>query len=508
MRQPDILMIMADQLSALALSAYGHPVVRTPHLDRLAARGVVFENAYCNFPLCAPSRASLMSGRLASRIGVYDNAAEFPASVPTMAHGLRALGYATCLVGKMHFVGPDQLHGFEERLTTDIYPADFGWTPNWDSPEERIDWWYHNMESVRQAGIAEATNQLDFDEEVAFQAERRLAEQVRARDGRPLFLCASFTHPHDPYAVPRAYWDRYRPDEIDLPAVPALPPDAMDAHSRRLARVYDLPAAAIAEADLRRARHAYYGEISYVDDRIGRLLAALDRFGLRDDTVVLVTADHGEMLGERGLWYKMHFYEWALRVPLILSAPGRFEARRVARPVSLADVLPSLIELAGGTVDPTLQGDGRSLVPLALGENPEARPVLADYTAEGALAPILMVRDGELKLIWSEADPPLLFDLARDPHELRNVAEDPAYARRLGGLLAILHANWDPPALRAAVLASQRARRFTWPALMTGRHTSWDYQPPGDAAQRYWRNTQGMDEMEAGRRWPPASPDS
>ena len=508
MRQPNILMIMADQLSALALATYGHRVVRTPHLDALAARGVVFENAYCNFPLCAPSRASLMSGRLASRIGVYDNAAEFPAAIPTIAHGLRALGYATCLVGKMHFVGPDQLHGFEERLTTDIYPADFGWTPNWDAPEERIDWWYHNMESVRQAGIAEATNQLDFDEEVAFQAERRLAEQVRGRDGRPLFLCASFTHPHDPYAVPRAYWDRYRPDEIDLPAVPTLPPEAMDAHSRRLMRVCDMPEAAIAEADLRRARHAYYGEITYVDERIGRLLDALDRFGLRDDTVVLVTADHGEMLGERGLWYKMHFFEWALRVPLILSAPGRFGACRVGQPVSLVDVLPSLIELAGATVDPTLRGDGRSLVPLALGATLEARPVLAEYTAEGALAPILMVRDGDLKLIWSEVDPPLLFDLARDPQELRNVAEAPAYAHRLGGPLAILHESWDPPALRAAVLASQRARRLTWPALMTGRHTSWDYQPPGDAAQRYWRNTQGMDEMEAGRRWPPASPTS
>ena len=136
-RDPNILMIMADQLTALALPAYGHKVVRAPHLDRLAAEGVLFERAYCNFPLCAPSRASLMSGKLASRIGVYDNAAEFPAAVPTLAHGLRVQGYRTCLAGKMHFVGPDQLHGFEERLTTDIYPADFGWTPNWDAPEER-----------------------------------------------------------------------------------------------------------------------------------------------------------------------------------------------------------------------------------------------------------------------------------------------------------------------------------------------------------------------------------
>ena len=346
--QPNILMIMADQLTALALPAYGHKVVRTPHLDRLAAEGVLFERAYCNFPLCAPSRASLMSGRLASRIGVYDNAAEFPAAVPTMAHGLRALGYRTCLAGKMHFVGPDQLHGFEERLTTDIYPADFGWTPNWDAPDERIDWWYHNMASVKEAGIAEATNQLDFDAEVAFQAERRLAEHARARDGRPLFLCASFTHPHDPYAVPRAYWDRYRDDEIDLPSVPPLPEAALDAHSRRLARMADMAAVEITEADVRRARRAYYGEIAYVDDQVGRLMAALKRFGLERDTIVLVTADHGEMLGERGLWYKMHFFEWALRVPLIVWAPERFAPRRVTAPVSLVDLTPTLVDLGGG----------------------------------------------------------------------------------------------------------------------------------------------------------------
>src|SRR5687768_14910521 len=184
-------MVMADQLTAMALRAYGHGLVRTPHLDRLAARAVVFENAYCNFPLCAPSRFALMSGRLATRIEAYDNAAEFKASIPTFAHGLRALGYRTCLSGKMHFVGPDQLHGFEERLTTDIYPADFGWTPNWDAPEERIDWWYHNMVSVKQSGIAEATNQLDFDDEVGFQAVRWLSDRARERNRQPFFLCVS-----------------------------------------------------------------------------------------------------------------------------------------------------------------------------------------------------------------------------------------------------------------------------------------------------------------------------
>lgn len=506
-KQPNILMIMADQLTALALRAYGHPIARTPHIDALAAKGVLFENAYCNFPLCAPSRFALMSGRLASRIAAFDNAAEFAASIPTFAHGLRAAGYRTCLSGKMHFVGPDQLHGFEERLTTDIYPADFGWTPNWDAPEERIDWWYHNMMSVKEAGIAEATNQLDFDDEVGFQAERWLSERAREGEGRrPFFLCVSFTHPHDPYAIRKEYWDRYQEAEIDLPRVPPLPREAMDAHSRRLTRVADMDAVTITEEDVRRARHAYYGEISYVDDHVGRLLTALRRFELAEDTIVLFTADHGEMLGERGLWYKMHFFEWALRVPLIVTAPGRFAPARVSSPVSLVDVMPTLLDLAGGPPDPVLAGDGASLVPWLEGRAMPDRPVLAEYTAEGALAPILMVRDGDLKLIWSEADPPLLFDLARDPDELRNLADDPARADDLARLVALAHRHWEPEALRQRVLESQRARRFAWSAVMEGKHTSWDYQPHTDASRQYMRNHLDLNEVEAGRRFPPPRP--
>ena len=308
-RQPNILLIMADQLTAFALPCYGHPVVKAPHIVRLAEQGVLFENAYCNSPLCAPSRYSMLAGRLPSRIGAYDNASEFPASALTIAHGLRAQGYRTSLCGKMHFVGPDQLHGFEERLTTDIYPVDFGWTPDWDAPEERIDWWYHNMLSVKQAGIAEATNQQDFDDEVAFQARRFLQDHARSDDPRPFFLAVSFTHPHDPYAIRQAYWDRYRDDEIAPPRIGPLPPDRMDPHSRRLVRVSAMDEAAITADDVRRARRAYYGAISYVDDAVGDLIGTLRRFGLEDDTVVIFTADHGDMLGERGLWYKMCFFE-------------------------------------------------------------------------------------------------------------------------------------------------------------------------------------------------------
>ena len=150
-KRPNIVLIMADQLAPQFTGTYGHPLVNTPHMDALAARGTRFDAAYCNSPLCAPSRASFMAGQQVSKIQAYDNAAEFPASIPTFAHYLRSAGYRTCLSGKMHFVGPDQLHGFEERLTTDIYPADTAWTPDWNNPDQRIAHWYHNMDAVRQA---------------------------------------------------------------------------------------------------------------------------------------------------------------------------------------------------------------------------------------------------------------------------------------------------------------------------------------------------------------------
>jgi choline-sulfatase len=504
-RQPNILLVMADQLTAFALPCYGHPVVKAPHIARLAAEGVLFENAYCNSPLCAPSRCSMLSGRLPSRIGAYDNASEFPASVPTLAHGLRAQGYRTCLVGKMHFVGPDQLHGFEERLTTDIYPVDFGWTPNWDAPEERIDRWYHNMQSVRQAGIAEATNQLDFDDEVSFHALRFLQDCARAEDRRPFFLTVSFSHPHDPYAIREAYWNRYHDDEIAPPRIGPLPEERMDPHTRRLVRVSAMDEAAITDADVLRARRAYFGAISYLDDAVGELIDTLGRFGLADDTIVILTADHGDMLGERGLWYKMCFFEWAVRVPLIFRAPARSAARRVAELASLLDLLPTLLDLGrprGGGIA-AIEHEGMSLVPGLNGRAMPERSVLGEYLAEGALAPILMIRRGPWKFIWSEPDPPMLFDLEHDPDELENLAAAPGQASTALEFVAELHRLWEPARLRDDILKSQRARRLAFDALTTGRHTLWDFQPLRDASRQYVRNHRDLDQVERTRRFPP-----
>jgi choline-sulfatase len=503
-RAPNILIVMVDQMAPAFLSAYGHKIVKTPNLDALAASGIVFENAYCASPLCSPSRASFMAGLLPSRTRVYDNAAEFAADIPTYAHHLRGLGYRTVLSGKMHFCGPDQLHGFEARLTTDIYPADFGWTPDWDRPEERPSW-YHNMSSVTRAGLCVRTNQLDFDDEVTFAAEREIYDKARGVDPRPLLLVASLTHPHDPYAITQKYWDLYRDDEIDMPGAP-IPPEALDPHSRRLRHVYAMDSQPVTEAQIRAARHAYYGEISYCDDNLGRLVRALEDCGLRDDTIVIFLGDHGEMLGDRGLWYKMSFFEGAARVPLIVNAPGRFAPRRVAECVSLLDVTPTLVDLAGG--DSLTLGasvDGRSLVPHLKGDKGHDEAI-GEYLAEGAIAPIVMIRRRDYKFIHSPADPDQLYDVKRDPGERDNLAARPEQAERVDEFRREVARRWNPRALDTEVRASQARRRLVDAALNTGAPRSWDFQPIRDASKSYVRNTIALDDLEAMARFPRVGP--
>src|SRR5208282_3119903 len=499
-RPPNILIVMADQMAPAFLPIYGHAPTRAPNMKDLARHGVVFDSAYCASPLCSPSRASLMTGLLPSRTRVYDNAAEFSADIPTFAHCLRLRGYRTILSGKMHFCGPDQLHGFEERLTTDIYPADYGWTPDWDRPDERPSW-YHNMSSVGQAGVCLRTNQLDFDDEVAFTAERAIFDIARSRDKRPFLLVASFTHPHDPFAVPQRYWDLYREGDIDMPS-PAPSPESLDPHSRRLRHVCAMDAEPVTEAQARSARRAYFGAISCVDDNLGRLMQALRSSGLSEDTIVILVSDHGEMLGERGLWYKMNFFEEASRVPLVVAIPGR-----VAASVSLIDLLPTLVDFAGG--DAAALGssiDGRSLGPHLAGARGHDEAI-GEYLAEGAVAPIVMIRRGALKFIHSPPDPDQFYDLRRDSGERDNLAGKPTHATEVAEFRAEVAKRWDLAALDAEVRASQRRRRLVDAALMKGDIRAWDFQPFRDASRQYMRNSMDLDDLEAMARFPRVIPE-
>ena len=490
-------MIMADQLTPSALPFHGNPVTRTPAMSSLASSGVVFDAAYTASPLCSPARASLLTGVLPSRTGVYDNAAEFRSEIPTFAHYLRSAEYRTVLTGKMHFCGPDQLHGFEERLTTDIYPADFGWTPDWDHPEDRPTW-YHDMSSVLDAGPCVRSNQLDFDDEVAFAAERSLFGHVRSGDERPFCYVVSFTHPHDPFAIPRAWWDLYRDDDIPLPR---LARTGSHPHELRLRAVCAMNGVRVTDAQIRAARRAYYGAITYFDGHVSRLLAVLRETGRLDNTVVIITSDHGEMLGERGAWYKMSFYEGSARVPLIVWSPRLFPAGRVPNPVSTMDLLPTVADLAQcrGVVGPL---DGQSLLPHLAG-NPDRNEAVAEYLAEGAIAPMVMIRRGRHKFIHSPTDPDQLFDLASDPDEQLNLADDPAWARLADEFRAEITARWDLPTLDREVRLSQQRRLAVNAALAKPPVTPWDFTPTRDASREYIRNHMDLADLEQRARFPP-----
>jgi choline-sulfatase len=514
---PSFLVLMADQLAASWLPAYGHPLVQAPHLSALAAAGTVFENAYCPFPLCAPSRSAMLTGRPASDVGVYDNAAELPATVPTLAHALRAHGYHTAVAGKMHFVGPDQLHGFEQRLTADIYPADVDWTPDWARPLDRPLPWYHTMESVLDPGVCAAAMQTDYDEEVCFHAVRKLHDMARHRPDQPFLMFVSFTNPHDPWEIPARHWARYRRSEIPDPAVPSLPLEVADPHSRRLRAMCRVDQAGLTGEQIRRARHAYFAAVSYLDERVGEVLGALDRSGLSERTTVLFCADHGEMLGERGLWYKMSFFEQSARVPLIVSMPGA-PTRRIPEPVSLLDVTPTLLELAGLPADQVSPqprpSAARAAVSLAAavtgtgrGRAP-ARPVVSEYHAEGVTAPSAMVRDGRFKLIRSLEDPDLLFDLEADPSELTDLSGCPEHEDTVRRLGASLDARLDLSAIGQRVLASQRERHLVSAAVARGVRPEWDYEPVSDASRRYVRNRDDLYELQRRSRLDMGDPDA
>ena len=512
LNKPNILFIMVDQLAAPALRCYGNSIAKTPNIDQLVESGTLFENNYCNFPICAPSRFSMLSGRLASRIGVYDSGHEFTASSPTIMHYLRQQGYQTALSGKMHFIGPDQLHGYEERLNTDIYPSQFNWIADWKAAHEQssaggLKGHQTLDDRVRSGGKVKRTLQLDYDEETAFLGVQKIYDLARSDDKRPFFLTVSFSHPHDPFEATEEFWDIYSDDEIAMPTVPRLDEAERDIHSSRLMAMYGADRDILTDAEILRARHAYFANISYIDAKIGELIKALKATDFDENTIIVFTSDHGEMLGERGLWFKFCFYEWSMRVPLIIRLPaGQGAGVRAHGHSSLIDLLPTLVELAndGKPANYVTPLDGRSLMgAFKEGGHTGKDYTLAEYSAEGSLAPQVMLHQGNYKLIYSRTDPTLLYDLDSDPNELTNLAGSPEHAVVQARLEAQLLDHWDLENIEADALESQKRHLFLRDTLTAGIVPPWDYQPKNDATKKYVRTLPSIDK--AKRRLPRVS---
>ena len=485
MSRPNILLLMTDEHGAQFSGTYGHPFIATPAMDRLAGEGVTFDAAYCNNPLCVPSRLSFLTGQYTHRCRGWDNATPLAADAVTWPHLLGAAGYDVALSGKMHLIGDDPLHGFHEQLAHDLHIELQHPIFPWDDgvPEAREPWpGVVRTDSRVPPGHGEEghpateedaatpptgpgrTPEIDADDVAVDAALAYLRARAHGGDERPFALCVGLIAPHFPFVVPEPFFSQYFPQRADLPDLPDLPDghlDTLPAAARRLRRAFGFHGHT--DAQVRRARAAYYGLVSYADDKLRQLLDALDELDLADDTVVIHTSDHGEMLGEHGLWRKMSFYEQSVRVPLQIRWPGRAAAgRRVGECVSLVDV-SATIAAAAGAASSAAPMDGRSLAGLLAGPDPEWRDeAFAEHTAHGTDRPRAMLRRGRWKLCLSGAeDPePELYDVVNDPGEFTNLAGDPAAAGVQQHMTDALLRRWDWRRIDREVRASQRRRQL------------------------------------------------
>ena len=448
----------------------GHPVVETPNLDRLASRGVNFTNAYCNSPLCSPSRQSFLAGRHAHKIGMWNNCCAMPENTVTWAHALGLAGYETLLCGKMHFNGYQRMYGFERRPVLECNEAgelfhSYGirTSHDWMKP---LPYRGRGVRNIDDSGA-------DTDErQPIFRHDRRIVEgcieALRAKasspDGRPLALLCGTVLPHPPFRARRDLFERYA-GRADLPA--NIHGEGLGEVDRSLRCHQRMDTNDYSAEDVRRLRQAYFGLITEFDEYVGMLLDALGETGLDRNTVVVYCSDHGDMAGEHGMIGKCSMRESSARIPLVVSWPGHFPRGKTAdAPVSLVDLYPTLLELAGGSLPPILaEGlDGHSLVPLLKGRPADFQGggVFCEFEGEGWNHPRCFLREGDMKYVYNHSGAHELYNLRADHQEMKNLLFDPAHASESGRLRARIESFWEPAAIEREVLRTQARQKIAF----------------------------------------------
>ena len=441
MTPKNLLILMSDEHNPKIMGCAGHSIIETPNMDALACRGTRFTAAYTTCPICVPARAAFAVGKYVHQIGYWDNADGYDGAIPSWHHRLRARGHEVVSIGKLHFRGaPGDDHGFTEEIVPMHIIEGIGDVKGLvrdDIPTRK-----GGDKMARLAGPGESAYTV-YDRDIASRAQIWLHEAVQRRHDKPWVLFVSFVAPHFPLTAPPEWYYRYSHRDLPLPKqyAPAERPE--HPFLTDYARVVDYDPHFRDKRDVDRAIAGYYGLVSALDENIGKVLKALERAGLADDTRVVYTSDHGDNLGARGLWGKSTFYEESSGVPLILSGDGIAAGAQCATPASHVDVYPFVFECVGAPVPDDDGHPGVSLKSLADGVAPD-RAVVAEYHAISAVAGGYMLRDGPYKYMHYVAYRPQLYDLARDPEELVDVAGDPAYRDVLERCRARMRSMFDP----------------------------------------------------------------
>lgn len=452
----NLLLITSDQHRRSAAGCYGHPLAHTPNLDALAARGVRFDAAYCNFPICVPSRASLATGRYAHELGVWDNAAPYIGQRPSWGHRLVEHGNPVTTIGKLHFRRPGDDTGFpDQRIPMHVKEGvgDLYGSLRPDVPRQRN---YLNTAANPRVGESEY---MRYDAATTRQAIDWLATAAQ-RHTSPWCLWVSYTLPHSPFVASAEDIARYPLEDMELPINfrSADWPRHPHVDYIREQRIQS-PDEELDETLVRRTIATYLAMCTYLDRQIGAVLAALTEQGLDTSTRVIYTSDHGEMLGDHGMWGKNLMYEGASAVPLLMAGPDINRGQTVSQPISLVDLFPTIVGGVGAS-ESAEDADlpGMSLWPAGRGEELPDRTVFSEYHASGCREAMYMLRDATHKYVYHVGDPPQLFDLVADPNETHDLARDPQSVPLLDRFERRLRAVVDPEAVDRAAKADQARR--------------------------------------------------
>jgi choline-sulfatase len=446
--------VMSDEHSRRVLGCYGHPMIKTPHLDRLADRGIRFSDAYCNVPICVPSRACFATGRYIHQIRFWDNAIPYDGSVPSWGHRLIANGHRSVSIGKLHYRSTQDDNGFDEEIMP-LHVVDgvgdlLGLIRD-DLPVRTA-----ALRLAEEAGAGDSSYQR-YDDDITAAAQRWLRHEAPKHRDKPWVLFVSLVCPHFPLRSREAFYRLYPEDAVPWPALYAQSerPDHPYIAALRNCMVYD---EAFDEVKVRRAIAGYFGMVTFLDDNVGKILSTLEETRLSEDTRVIYTSDHGDNLGTRGLWGKSTMYEESAGVPLIIAGPDIPSGMVCREPVTLVDCFPTILEAAGVPPHPDDHNlPGHSLFDLARGIAPR-RTVLCEYHAAGGATGAFMTRHGPFKFVDYVGMPPMLFDLDRDPQERNDRGTDPGYEGLIRDCLNDLRRIVDPEAVDRRARADQEAR--------------------------------------------------